>query len=92
MNKASCHHWLARGLLIRGVVLAGLFVAAHLLGWREHTSILCGMAPVSGGTAWLAAYSGVAYVVCYMMATLVAPVLLVASVVVWLMGRRLVAE
>lgn len=81
MNKDS-YERLARGLLIRGVVLVGLFAVFHLLGWRENTTILCGTSPVSDGTAWLAAYSGVAYVVCYLLATIVAPILLIAAVVV----------
>lgn len=79
----------ARGLLIRGLVLLALFALAHGLGWREHATILCGMAPVSGGSAWLAAYAGVAYVLCFLLATLLAPVLLIASVMCLCLGGRI---
>lgn len=79
MNRADHRGRLARGLFVRGLVLMGLLATVHLLGWREHTMILCGTAPVAGQIGWLAAYRGVAYVLCYLLATLVAPVLLIAA-------------
>ena len=78
---------LARGMLARGLVLLGLLAAAHLMGWREHTSVLCGMAPTAGSSAWLAGYAGAAYVVCYVLATMAAPVLLIASAVLWILTK-----
>jgi hypothetical protein len=88
MSKAPHQGRLVRGLLIRAFLLAGWFAAVHLLGWREHTTVLCGMAPVSGGAAWLAVYSGVVYILSYLLATLLAPVLLIAAAVAWILERR----
>ncbi len=70
---------LARGLVTRALMLVGLFAAAHLAGWRENTSVLCGMSAVTGGSAWLANYTGLAYVLCYLLATLLAPILFLAG-------------
>jgi hypothetical protein len=64
-------------------MLAGLFVAAHLAGWRENTSVICGMSPITGPAAWIAGGTGIAYVLCYLLATLVAPILLLAGGMLW---------
>lgn len=89
MKTTVDYRGLARGMFVRGMVLMGLFVVVHLMGWREYTMILCGTAPVAGHAAGLAAYGGVAYVLCYLLATLVAPVLMIAAAVAWVVGRRL---
>jgi len=82
MSESMSYDRLIRGLLIRGIVFPGLFAVIHLLKWREYTTILCGMVPISDSTAWLAAYGGVAYVLCYLLAALVAPILMIAAAVV----------
>jgi hypothetical protein len=64
-------------------MLAGLLVAAHLAGWRENTSVICGMYPITGPAAWIAGCTGIAYVLCYLLATLVAPILLLAGGMLW---------
>ncbi len=76
------------GLLIRGGVLLALFAGVHLMGWREHTTILCGMMPVSDGSAWLAAYAGVAYVLCFLLASVLAPILVISAVLWAFAGNR----
>lgn len=83
---------LAQGLFLRAAALACLFAVAHLLGWRENTTVLCGMAPVDGASAWVAGYTGAAYVLCYLLATLATPVLLLAAAVIWAVTRRQVQK
>lgn len=88
MNTRTGGERLAHGLLLRGVALVSLFAVVHLLGWREHTTVLCGMAPVGGASAWVAGYAGIAYVLCYVLATVVAPVLVMAAAIVWMVTRK----
>lgn len=78
---------LARGLMARALMLAGLFAVAHLLGWRENTSVICGMSPITGSNAWMAAGAGLVYVICYLLATMVAPVLFLAGVFLYGWGQ-----
>lgn len=68
------------GLVAWALVLVALAVALHWAGWREHTTFLSGTAAgefslgetVSRGTAYLAAY---------MAAVVVAPILLLAALI-----------
>jgi hypothetical protein len=66
------------GLLSRAVALALLYLVAHLLGFREYTSILCGTLP-SGGAIAL----GVATIVLHFAFVLVVPVLVLGSAILW---------
>ena len=68
-----------RGLLARGIVLGVIFAAVHLAGWREYTSVLCGTLPDSATAPQFAGYLGAAYVVCYLLAAVIAPILVLAA-------------
>src|SRR5262249_1155975 len=57
------------------IFLAAVFVALHLIGAREHVSILSGTAPSSH----LAAAAGLLYVAAWFCAVVVAPVLAIAA-------------
>ena len=65
-----------RLLALGAALLASAFIACHLLGLREHVSVLSGTAPPgSGGDPSL----GVAYAVAWFSAVVVAPILALAA-------------
>ncbi len=68
-------------LLVIAVVLLAAFAILHACGFRDDTSVLSG-GPASSGAA------GVAYVVAYFGAIVIAPVLLLAAVVLRLARPR----
>jgi hypothetical protein len=63
------------------------FLACHLLGFRDHVSVLSGTAPASGGDA--SVVGGLAYVASWLLAVAVAPVLAIAAIVQATILRRL---
>ena len=63
------------GLMLRAGVLWLAYGAAHLAGWRECTSILCGTLP--GG--WWAQLAGVIYVALHFTAVVACPILVIAA-------------
>ena len=81
-----------RALLIRAIVLAGLFAAAHLAGWREYTSVLCGTNPGAGDAPSVAAWLGVVYLVCYGLAVVAAPVLAIGATLSWIWEKITLQE
>jgi len=74
-----------RGLLLRAVVLVLLFAVAHLAGLREHTGVFSG-----GAVGALPAALGATYAVLYLAAVVVAPVLVLAALL--LLGFVLLAR
>ena len=65
-----------RGFLITAATLAVVFAVLHLVGAREHASVLCGQIPEAIA---LAVPLGVAYVFFYVAFALVVPVLVLAA-------------
>ena len=59
--------------LAAGILL--LLAGAHLLGWRDHVSVLSGTVPGEGGTVG----QGVAYAGIWFAAVVVAPILVLAT-------------
>jgi hypothetical protein len=81
-----------RGLIHAAVVLALLFTAVHLLGWRSDTAILSGTMPDGassggGGGAVLAVAAGALYVVLYFAFVLAVPILLLSAGIMALLLR-----
>ena len=73
------------GLFIRGLILVILFLACHLAGLRLYTSILTGtFTPVAGSTQ-LASLFGVLYALAFLAFVLIAPILLIASGILFLL-------
>jgi len=63
----------------RAVVIALLFLAAHIAGLRDYTSFLSGTVP-SPDTGWkLTIFFGLIYLVVYFALVLLAPMLLLAA-------------
>jgi hypothetical protein len=76
-----------KGLLMRGIASCASLVIAHLAGWREYTSVLCGTMPDPSAAPWHAGYLGAAYAVCYLLATVIAPILILAAALLWMWKR-----
>lgn len=67
------------GLSVRAAELLAVFVLCHLAGLRDYTCVLCGTPPSPGAAGALQAGLGVGYVVLYICATVLAPVMLLAA-------------
>ena len=76
-----------RGLLLRASLLVALFLACHLAGWREHTSILCGTAFTGNVTDRYTQWFGMVYVVLYFAIVIIVPVLILAAGLMALVNR-----
>ena len=82
--------WTPAGLLARSVVLWLLFLTAHAAGLRRCTSILSGTVPEGSIPLGQATILGTAYIVLYLGAMVVAPVMAVAAALgyLWRAGER----
>lgn len=76
-----------RGFLLRAAALLVLFLIAHLAGWREHTSILCGTATSAAGWSRLGGTLGLVYVIVYSIAVVGVPILVLAAGLLALLQR-----
>jgi uncharacterized paraquat-inducible protein A len=72
-------------LILGAAALWTLFLACHVLGFRDAVSVLSGTAPTVGGDD--AAVGGVLYVVSWLLAVAVAPILAIAALVQWALLR-----
>jgi len=81
---------IASRLLLRSVLIAAAWLAAHLVGWRDYTSIISGTSPTGGTVTVLPLVLGVTYGVLYFGAMLVAPVLVIAAILLLVISRRTV--
>lgn len=79
--------WTPRGLILRAAMLAVLFAAVQLAGFREYTSVLCGMYPAVGAHPQIAAFWGFVYIALYLTFTLLAPILLITAALLALWNR-----
>jgi hypothetical protein len=75
-------------LLLAAIGLALSYGVCHLAGWREYTSILCGMPPGGGIGAATASLLGLIYVSAYLGCYLLAPALALGAIL-WLLLSRL---
>jgi len=67
------------GLAVRALVLAAMFLAAHLAGLRDYTTALSGGSASESVSRSVAAFLGSAYVCLHFLFVLVAPALLIAA-------------
>lgn len=74
-----------RGLLVRALVLAAIFAVLHLAGLRSQTSVLCATMQEEGSRQFWGAFAAAAYIVTYLLAVVVAPILAIAAglLVLW---------
>ena len=76
-----------RGLLMRAALLALLYLAVNLAGWREHTCFLSGTPADAGGSAWWSALRGAVYLLAHLAFWTVAPVFALAAGLLAAIGR-----
>jgi hypothetical protein len=77
-----------QGFLLRALLIAAGFLAVHLAGLRDYTSVLNGtVGPGSAGWG-RSAFLGVAYLVIYMAFVILAPVLILAAGILTICQRR----
>lgn len=68
-----------KGLLAWAVILGVVFLACHLAGLREYTTIISGTAPTGDVSDRVAPALAAAYVVVYLAFIIVAPILVLAA-------------
>ncbi|HNS10227.1 MAG TPA: hypothetical protein PKN29_11035 [Candidatus Ozemobacteraceae bacterium] len=70
------------GMLYRAILIVAVFGIMHFFGWREHTSFITGT--ISGGYQDIL---GMAYFIFYAMTIFVAPVLIPAAWIMFILER-----
>jgi hypothetical protein len=75
------------GLLLRAGLLALVYLALHLAGWREYTSILCGTSPTGNLADRHAALCGLIYVLLHFTVVVGCPILVLAAGLLALVNR-----
>ena len=78
------------GLVARAVLVVLVFIILHAVGWRAHTSVISGTSPTGEPFTYIDSWKMVAYVLSYLFATVLAPTLLIAALVLSLLRRRFV--
>jgi len=76
------------GLVARAVFVVLVFVILHTIGWRAYTTALSGTSPTGQQIGYSDMLKMVAYVLSYLFATVLAPILLIAAAVLSLLTRR----
>ena len=72
--------WLSPGsFVLCAVTFAGLFLAMHLAGWREQTSVFCGTFPKDQGQQIAQGFEAVCYTLFYFASVIMAPILVLAA-------------
>ncbi len=70
-------------LLLRAAICTVLFCVAHLLGFRQYTSLVSGTVPLN----YTCRLCGVTYIIMYAGIVLVAPICLIAAAILAAMER-----
>ena len=79
----------ARGFIEWAAILLGLFLVAHLAGWREHTTVISGSATTAAGWSRVEGMLGLVYAMLYALAILGVPILVLAAGILLLIERGL---
>ncbi|MFC1452908.1 hypothetical protein ACFLSJ_06140 [Verrucomicrobiota bacterium] len=76
-----------KGLIVRGGILAVLFLVSHAVGLREFTGFLSGTLEAGAGRREVLALLGFVYVILYLLFTVVVPVLFIAAAMSFTWGH-----
>jgi hypothetical protein len=76
-----------KGFLLRAAGLTAMFLVVHALGWRQYTSILCGMSPTGRPADPRATLFGAAYAGLYLVSVTLVPVLVLAAAIFFVLLR-----
>ena len=77
------------GLVVRAALGVLAFIILHAIGFRTYTTILSGTSLTGEQVEYVDTLKMVAYVISYLFATIVAPILLIAAVVLTVLQRKL---
>ena len=77
------------GFVLWAASLAVLFAVLHLLGFREYASVLSGTVPLGAFNLIVNRFFAVVYVLLYLGAVILAPILLIGAAVFLLLERWL---
>ena len=85
-----------KGFLVRAAIIGTIFLLLYIAGLKEYTCVLCGTSPTGNVADSWSAMLGVSYVLCYFAFIVLAPVLILAAGILWLLqstiGRRRIPE
>jgi len=76
------------GLVVRAVVGILVFTILHAIGLRAYTTVISGTSPTGRQVGYGDMWKMLAYVLSYLSATVLAPILLLAAGVLSLLTRR----
>ncbi len=76
------------GLVARGVFVVVVFIILHAIGLRAYTTVLSGTSPTGEPFTYIDSWKMVAYVLSYLFATVLAPILLIAALILSLLTGR----
>jgi hypothetical protein len=76
-----------RGFVARAMLLAVVFGACELAGWREHTTFISGTATSADTGIDVSVTVGLIYMLAYFGFVLVAPILVIAAALMWIARR-----
>jgi hypothetical protein len=80
---------LAREFLVRAAILTIVFIGLHIFGCRRFTSCLCGTLEAEGMMRHISAFLGLMYVFFYISFTVIVPVLILGSGLLWTRSKLL---
>jgi hypothetical protein len=75
------------GMILRALLIVLSFAICHALGWREHTTFISGSQADVVVDRSVSTLCAVAYMVAYFGSVLIAPVLLLAAIIINLWDR-----
>jgi hypothetical protein len=78
------------GLIARAALGVLAFIVLHAIGFRAYTTILSGTSPTGEQVAYVDMLKMVAYVLSYLFSTILAPILLIAAVLLTVLQRKFV--
>jgi len=78
------------GLIARATVVSFAFIILHAVGFRTYTTILSGTSPTGEPFGYIDSLKAVAYIISYLFATVGAPILVIAALVLAILQRMLI--
>ena len=77
------------GFLVRAALITAIFLLLYLAGLKEYTCVLCGTSPTGNVADSWSSMLGVGYVLCYFAFIVLAPVLVLATGILWCLQRAI---
>ena len=78
------------GLIARAALGILVFIVLHVIGFRAYTTLLSGTSPTGEQVAYVDMLKMVAYVLSYLFTTMVAPILVIAAVVLTVLQKKFI--